>query len=161
MEERDVDDRPGPARPGRLRLPVWVGTAAVVVGALVVVVALVSRLSGGGRDCPAIAYPSLLEVVLTGDTAGVAHVQVRNGDGEPWYPPLPTDPGTAEPALSPGREGDTWTFTFSSPRNPIGLRAIDDAGDVLAETEKSVEMVRTGGSEVCGGPTEGRIGWVL
>ncbi|MGM7422381.1 hypothetical protein [Cellulosimicrobium sp. ES-005] len=161
MEERDVDDRPWPARPRGPRPPVWVGTAAVVVGALVVVVALVSRLSGGGRDCPAIAYPSLLEVVLTGETADVAHVQLSNGDGEPWYPPLPTDPGTAEPALSPGREGDTWTFTFSSPRNPIGLRALDAAGVVVAETKKSVEMVRTGGSEACGGPMQGRIGWAL
>ena len=159
MEERDVDDGPVPAR--RRRLPVWVGTVAVVVGALVVVVALVSRLSGAGRDCPAIAHPRLPVVVLPGHTAAVAQVLGRHGDTEPWYPPLPTDPGTAEPALSPGREGTTWTFTFSSPRNPIGLRAIDDSGDVVAETQKSVEMVRTGGSEVCGGPTEGRIGWVL
>ena len=161
MEERLVDERPGPERRPRLRLPVWAGTSAVVVGALVVVVILVSRLSGGSRECPAIGYSSLLEVVLTGDTAGVAHLQLRDGADGVWQPPLPTGPDTSEPALSPARDGDTWTFTLFYPTNPIGLRALDDAGNVLAQTEKAVDMVRVGGSEVCGGPMEGRIGWML
>ncbi|MBN0041327.1 hypothetical protein JN535_14260 [Cellulosimicrobium cellulans] len=160
MEEQHVGEQPGSARRPRLRLPVWVGTTAVVVGALVVVALLVSRLSGGSRECPAIAYSSLLEVVLSGDTAAVAHLQLRDGDDEEW-PPLPTGPDTAERADPTSRDGDTWTLTLFGPTNPIGLRALDDDGNVLAQTERTVEMVRVGGSAACGGPLEGRIGWTL
>lgn len=161
MEKQQTDEGPGPARRRRLRLPVWAGTAAVIIGALVLVMVLVSRLSGGSRDCPAVGYSSVLEVVLTGDTAGVTHLQLRDGDDQVWQPPLLTGSDTSDPALSPARDGDTWTFTLFYPANPIGLRALDEAGNVLAETEKSVDMVRVGGSEACGGPMEGRIGWTL
>jgi len=163
MEDRDVGEGPGPVRRRRLRLPVWAGASAIIVGALVVVVVLVSRLSGGARDCPAIGYSSLLEVVLTGDTAGVAHLQLRDGDGdaETWQPPLPTGTDASDPALPTSRDGDAWTFTVFYPANPIALRALDEAGNVLAQTEKNVDWVRVGGSEACGGPTEGRIGWGL
>ncbi len=161
MEERDVVEDPRPERPRRLRVPVWAGTTAVIVGALVAVVVLVSRFSTGAQDCPAIGYSSLLEVVLTGDTAEVAHLQVRDGDDEVWQPPLPTGADASEPAIPMSRDGDTWTFTLFYPTNPVGLRALDEAGGVLAETEKNVELTRVGGSEACGGPMEGRIGWVL
>lgn len=161
MDERDDDEETGPGRRRRPALPVGAGTAAVVVGALVVVVVLVSRLSGGARDCPAMAYSSTLEVVLTGDTAGVAHLQLRDGDDEVWRPPLSSGPDAAELVPTPSREGDTWTFTLFGTTNPVGLRALDGSGGVLAETERSVEMVRVGGSEACGGPKEGRIGWTL
>ncbi|MBD5784870.1 hypothetical protein IF650_01635 [Cellulosimicrobium terreum] len=144
-----------------MRLPVWAGTTAVIVGALVIVMGLVPRLSGGARECPAIGYSSVLEVVLTGDTAGVTHLQLRDGDDEVWQPPLPTGSDTSDPALSPARDGDTWTLRLFDPTNPIGLRALDEAGNVLAQTEKSVDMVRVGGSEACGGPMEGRIGWTI
>ena len=161
MGEQHVGKEPGRARRRRPRLPVWVGTTAVVVGALVVVAVLVSRLSGGSRDCPAIAYSSLLEVVLSGDTAGVAHLQLRDEDDGGWWPPPPTGTDASGPANPTSRVGDTWTLTLLDPANPIGLRALDDAGRVLAETERAVDMVRVGGSEACGGPMEGRIGWTL
>jgi hypothetical protein len=162
MEDPDVEEDPRADRPRRLRLPVWAGTSAVIVGALVVVVVLVSRLSTGERDCPAIAYSSLLEVVLTGDTAAVAHLQLRDGDDEVWQPPLPTGPDASDPTImTPQRDGDTWTFTLFYPTNPIGLRALDETGDVLAQTEKNVDLVRVEGSEACGGPMEGRTGWEL
>ncbi|MFE6235795.1 hypothetical protein [Cellulosimicrobium sp. NPDC057862] len=161
MGEQHVGEEPGPARRRRPRPPVWVGTAAVVVGALVVVAVLVPRLAGGGRDCPAIAYSSTLEVVLSGDSAAVAHLQVRTGDDEGWQPPVPSGPDMSGPANPPSRDGDTWTLTLFDPTNPIGLRALDEAGHVLAQTERAVDMVRVGGSEACGGPVEGRIGWTL
>src|SRR5690349_11419109 len=112
MGEQHVGKEPGRARRRRPRLPVWVGTTAVVVGALVVVAVLVSRLSGGSRDCPAIAYSSSLEVVLSGDTAGVAHLQLRDEDDEGWRPPPPTGTDASGPANPTSRVGDTWTLTL-------------------------------------------------
>ena len=159
MEERSVDEKPRAARPRRL--PVWVGTAAVIVGALVVIVVLVSRLSTGPRDCPAVGYSSLLEVTLTGDTADVAHLQLRDADDQTWQPPLPTGPDASDFTIPTSREGNTWALTLFYPTNPIGLRVLDEAGNVLAQTEKSVDWVRVGGSEACGGPMEGQIGWTL
>ena len=161
MAERAVDEESRPARPRRLRLPIWAGATAIIVAALVAVIVLVPRLSTGARDCPAIGYSSLLEVVLTGDTTGVVHLQLRDGDDEVWEPPLPTGADASEPVIPTSRDGDTWTFTLFYPTNPIELRALDKAGNVLAQTEKSVDMVRVGGSESCGGPMEGRIGWAL
>lgn len=161
MEEQDVDRAHRPTRPRRVRLPVWAGTSLVVVGALVVVALLVSRLSGGAEVCPAIGYADLLEVVLTGDTEEVHHLQVRDGGSEVWQPPLPTGPDAQEPAVATSREGDTWSFSLFLQTNPVGLRALDETGTVLTETEKSVDWVRVGGSEACGGPMEARVGWTL
>ncbi|MFF2832818.1 hypothetical protein ACFVSK_13725 [Cellulosimicrobium cellulans] len=161
MDEREIDKQPGRARPGRLRLPVWAGTIAVIAGALVLVVVLVSRFSSGPRACPAVGYANLLEVVLTGDTGDVAHLQVHEGDEHAvWQPSPATGPDAAEPSVPP-RDGDTWTFTLFYPPDQVGLRALDEAGEVLAQTEKNVDWVRVGGSEECGGPMEGRIGWAL
>lgn len=161
MEEQDVDREHRPTRPRRVRLPVWAGTSLVVVGALVVVALLVSRLSGGAEACPAIGYADLLEVVLTGDTEEVHHLQVRDGGGDVWQPPLPTGPDAQDPAVAASREGDTWSFSLFLRTNPVGLRALDETGAVLAETERSVDWVRVGGSEACGGPREARVGWTL
>ncbi|SIQ87915.1 hypothetical protein SAMN05518682_0043 [Cellulosimicrobium aquatile] len=161
MEEQDVDRAHRPTRPRRVRLPVWAGTSLVVVGALVVVALLVSRLSGGAEACPAIGYADLLEVVLTGDTEEVHHLQVRDGGGDVWQPPLPTGPDPPESAVATSRDGDTWSFTLFSRTDPVGLRALDETGAVLAETEKSVNWVRVRGSEACGGPMEARVGWTL
>ncbi|WP_415297627.1 hypothetical protein [Cellulosimicrobium sp. SJTW-1] len=161
MEEQDVDRAHRPTGPRRVRLPVWAGTSLVVVGALVVVALLVSRLSGGAAVCPAIGYADLLEVVLTGDTEEVHHLQVHDGGGDVWQPPLPTGPDPQESAVATSRDGDTWSFTLFSRTDPVGLRALDETGAVLAETEKSVNWVRVGGSEACGGPMEARVGWTL
>ena len=161
MEEQDVDREHRQTRPRRVRLPVWAGTSLVVVGALVVVALLVSRLSGGAEACPAIGNADLVEVVLTGDTEEVHHLQVRDARYDVWQPPLPAGPDAQEPAIATSREGDTWSFTVFSRTNPVGLRALDETGAVLAETERSVDWVRVGGSEACGGPMAARVGWTL
>ncbi|MBE9926949.1 hypothetical protein G8C93_13740 [Cellulosimicrobium cellulans] len=161
MERRSIDEEHRSARPRRPRLPVWAGASMVIVGALTLVVLLVSRLSGGAEACPAIGYSSTLEVVLTGDIAEVAHVQVLDDDGG-WPPPPPTGPDASAGPTPTTHDGDARTFTLSAhPGNPVGLRALDQAGTVLAQTERNVSWVRVGGSEACGGPQEARVGWTL
>lgn len=162
MEGRDVRDEVSPTRPAGLRPPFWAGATAIGVVALVVVAVLWGpRSPSAERDCPAIGYSSLLEVTLTGDTAGVSDLQARDGDDDVWQPPLPTGPDVSHPAIPTSRDGDTLAFTLFYPTNPVELRALDEAGNVLAQTEKNVDWVRVGGSEACGGPMEGSVGWVL
>jgi hypothetical protein len=122
---------------------------------LVVAAAIVlPRLSLPGRVCPAIGYSSVLEVALTGDTSRVEHLEVRVGDT--WQPPV----GGAESATATSRDGDTCSFTLSPP-DPVALRALDDGGSVVARAERPVGWERVGGSEECGGPMEGRVGWTV
>lgn len=151
-----MDDGAKASRPCGLGLPLWAGVTAVGIVVLVAAAAIVlPRLSLPGRVCPAIGYSSVLEVVLTGDTSRVEHLQVRVGDT--WQPP--TD--GAEGATAASRDGDTWSFTLFSPPDPVALRALDDGGSVVARTEKHVGWERVGGSEECGGPMEGRVGWTV
>ena len=85
----------------------------------------------------------------------------RTVRAQTWQPPLPTGPDASDFTIPTSREGNTWALTLFYPTNPIGLRVLDEAGNVLAQTEKSVDWVRVGGSEACGGPMEGQIGWTL
>ena len=51
-------------------------------------------------------------------------------------------------------DGDgSWTVeSFTSTPDRLTLRALDDAGALLAEDSYDLEWTRTGGSEQCGGP---------
>lgn len=153
-------DEPAAPRRRGLRIPLWAGLSAVGVAVIAVVAVVVGpRLSPGNDACPAIGYSSSLEVTLTGDTADVAHLQVRDHDR--WQPPAPKDQDEAAPAIPVERTGDTWRFTLFYPDNPIRLRALDADREVLAKTAKDVAWERVGGSERCGGPMEATTGWVL
>ncbi|MBD8080398.1 hypothetical protein [Cellulosimicrobium arenosum] len=150
-------DRPAPERSRRLRLPPWAAVAALGIVALTVVAAVVAPdVPGTQRACPAIGYSSVLEVTLDGDTSEVAVLQVRDGDH--WQPLYPPD--AEVPAIPTSHDGDTWTFTLFYPPNLIALRALDDDGDVLEQTEFDVGWVRVGGTAECGGPTEAEVTWV-
>ncbi len=149
-----------PERRRPLRLPLWAGITAVGVVALAGAAAIVGpRLGLQETECAAVGYSSLLVVTLAGEPSSVAHVQVREGDA--WQPPFPAGPDATPPAITTSRDGDTWTFTLFYPANPVALRALDDDGGVLARTERDVGWERVGGTEECGGPTEGHVDWVL
>ncbi|WP_166849211.1 hypothetical protein [Isoptericola sp. BMS4] len=138
------------------RLQVWTGLGVAGLAVLIVTTLIAApRFSSRGADCPAIGYSSVLQVTLTGDTSRVEHLQVRVGDT--WQPPM----DGAEGATAPSRDGDTWSFTLFSPPDPVALRALDDIESVVARTEKHVGWERVGGSEECGGPMEGRVGWTV
>ncbi|MCK9795943.1 hypothetical protein M1843_19530 [Isoptericola sp. 4D.3] len=147
-------------RPRRLGLPLWAGLAALGIVVLAVAAStLVPRLVPQEQFCTTIGYSSALQVTLTGESSDVAHVQVR--DGEEWQPPPNPGQDTTVPAIPASRDGDTWTFTLFYPDGPVALRALDNSGEVLAQTEKAVDWVRVGGTEECGGPTEGSVTWTL
>ena len=150
--------RPASERAHRLRLPAWATVAALGIVALTVVAAVVGpRVPAPHQACPAIGYSSVLTVTLEGATSEVAVLQVR--DDDQWQPPYPPD--AEVPAIPTTHDGDTWTFTLFSPPNQIALRALDDGGDVLDQTEIDVGWVRVGGTAECGGPTEADATWVL
>ncbi|MGF0118682.1 hypothetical protein ACQFYA_20515 [Promicromonospora sp. Marseille-Q5078] len=143
----------------RLRPPLWATLAALGIVVLAVLAATVGSRVIAPQACPAIGYSSLLAVTMTGETLEVDLVQVRDSDR--WQPPAPGSEDATAPSLMTSRDGDTWTFTLVYPPNPIALRALDDAGDVIARTEVDVHWVRVGGTAECGGPMEGHVDWAL
>lgn len=160
MPPRASEETSQSVRRRPLRLPFWAGITAVGVVAVGGAVAIVGpRLGLHETECTAIGYSSLLVVTLTGDGSPATQVQVRDGDA--WQPPFPSGPDATPPAIPTSRDGDTWTFTLFSPANPVALRALDDEGGVLAHTERDIRWVRVGGTEGCGGPTEGHVDWDL
>ncbi|WP_265522176.1 hypothetical protein [Oerskovia flava] len=98
-------------------------------------------------------------MALSGDTAEVARLQVR--DGEHWQPTLSTGSDVTVPVIPTSRDGDTWIITLFYPPNPIELRALGEDEDVVARTAVDVTWVSVGGTEACGGPMEGKVDWVL
>lgn len=158
MPSSASDRPPVPDRHRLARLPLWATMTALGIVALAVLAAVVGpRVAAPPQECTAIGYSSVLTVTLEGDTSEVAVVQVR--DGEQWQPPYPPD--AEVPAIPTSHDGDAWSFTLFYPPNPIALRALDDDGDVLEQTEVDVGWVRVGGTAECGGPTEAEVSWVL
>jgi len=151
-------DGPPTSARQRLGMPAWATVAALGIVALTVAAAVVGpRVPAPQLACPAIGYSSVLTVTLEGATSEVAVLQVR--DDDQWQPPYPPD--AQVPAIPTAHDGDTWTFTLFSPPDQIALRALDDRGDVLDQTEIDVGWVRVGGTAECGGPTEADATWVL
>jgi len=152
------DRSPTPERQRLVRMPLWATVAALAIVALTVLAAVVRpHVPGLPQACPAIGYSGLLTATLEGDTSEVAVLQVRD-DGQ-WQPPYPPD--AEVPAIPTTHDGDTWTFTlFSSPRS-VMLRALDDDGDVLDQTEVDVGWERVGGTAECGGPMEAHVDWTM
>ncbi|WP_394279894.1 hypothetical protein [Microbacterium sp.] len=124
---------------------------AVAVASSVVILATGCAATDG--VCPAIGYLSTLEVRVVGAVAYVDDIV-----------PCVDDACTPEGAASelgivtspPVRGDDTWSFTGEFPEQ-MTVRALDAAGEVLADQEVDVTWTRTGGSEECGGPTFGSL----
>lgn len=132
--------------------------------------------------CPAIGWSNSATVILDGRVDAVAEVQLcADGKcsirPQPTTAPeatitpsseavpgraasaAPATPGTpvGGTEYSPyfGRKVDDRTWQFSAPMSApkrVTVRALDAAGEVLAQRDVELTWTRVGGSEQCGGP---------
>jgi hypothetical protein len=103
--------------------------------------------------CPAIAYFATLEVRIAGAAASVDDV-VLCLDDVCTPSEAASDAGIFAP--QPERGDGSWTFTGEFPEGTT-VRAMDAAGEVLADQEVDAAWTRTGGTAECGGPTFGSL----
>lgn len=151
----------------RLRLA---GLAAAVV--------LSSTVSGCSWACTTIGWANAVNVELGGNASAVAAVELcADGVCASAAPPLPASDeplqvmtavpdASAAPSSAPDGgalrfsteqiDERTWrvSFDMQSPDSLV-VRAVSATGEVLAEREVTVEWERVGGSDQCGGPSEG------
>ena len=152
----------------RLRL---LGLAAVAV--------LSSTVSGCSWACTTIGWIDAVNVELDGNAGAVVAVEVCT-DGvcassapllpasdEPLQVMTAVPDASATPSSAPADgallfsteriDEGTWRISFPT-RSPdsLTIRAVAATGEVLAEREVTVEWERVGGSEQCGGPSEGQ-----
>ncbi len=133
--------------------------------------------TGCAATCPTIAWINFVTVALDGDVRNVAWVQVCTPDscsqatdsGTPQtalssptetaggnrfnHPGIPV-PGSAAHRISAERTGaNTWQFGFEkvSPGS-VTVRALDEAGNTIAERKMSMDWQRTERTVGCGGP---------
>jgi hypothetical protein len=141
--------------------------------------AMAPTMSGCSWACTTIGWANAVNVELDGDTGEVAAVELC-ADGvcassAPLLPAsdeplqvmtaLPETSATPSSAPTSGAllfsieriDERTWRITFpaQSPEEVL-VRAVSATGEVLAEREATVEWEQVGGSERCGGPSEGR-----
>ena len=97
--------------------------------------------------CPAIGWPSVLEVRLAPewpeDAADAVTVEPFDGPDEEAVVPLVA--GAAEVGFSPGYP------------NSVLVTVVDAGGRMLAVHEAGLDWVRVGGTEACGGPHEAEV----
>ena len=168
MEEDDIANT----------VPAMAGTHLVGLSAVFIASAVLSGCSGPIMNaCTAIGWANTLTVTLDGGTADVSLVQLCIDDE--CSTPAPSQPYSNEPAPSDilGPEDlETYTpdpravklpyfaskindhsweidLSMSSP-DKVTLRAFSASGIVLAEEDVTLNWVRVGGSERCGGPEE-------
>ena len=134
--------------------------------------------------CPAIGYVSTVRVELVGNAEDVAEVRLCDGDGdgdgncsapaaEPRMEDAPLvviepddlDELVTEPSPVPTREEvpyfatkndeNSWSMdVLSGLPSDVVVTAYRADGSVAGETSSTLEWVRVGGSEQCGGPME-------
>lgn len=124
--------------------------------------------------CPAIGWMNAFIVELGEDRSDVAGVRLCTDGGCAPSPRTPmldatqgagqnTDPGggdvTLDLYLEPHEDGSgEWVVrTGMSPAEVVTVQLLDREAAVVQELEVRSEWTRVGGSERCGGPSEGRI----
>ena len=151
----------------RLRL---LGVAAAV--------AMSSTVSGCSWACTTIGWIDAVNVELDGSAGEVAAVELCT-DGvcasaapllpasdEPLHVMTALPEASATPSSAPADaallfstervDEDTWRILFPAQQpDSLTVRAVTATGEVLAEREAPIEWRRVGGSEQCGGPSEG------
>lgn len=159
-------------------VPATAGKRLVSLSAAFIASAVLSGCSGPIMNaCPAIGWANMLTVTLEGGTDDVSLVQLCIDDE--CSTPAPSQPYSDEPAPSEtlGPE-DFKTYTpdpravelpyfaskinnrsweialsMSSPEY-VTLRAFSANGTVLADEDVTLNWIRVGGNERCGGPEE-------
>lgn len=159
-------------------VPATAGKLLVGLSAVFIASAVLSGCSGPIMNaCTAIGWANTLTVTLDGGTDDVSLVQLCIDDE--CSTPAPSQPYFGEPApgetLGP-EDLETYTpdpravelsyfaskindhsweiaLSMSSPEN-VTLRAFSASGRVLADEDMTLNWVRVGGSERCGGPEE-------
>ena len=121
----------------------------VVLSAALMVSAVVSGCSVSDV-CPTIGWDNTVTVELEGTTSNVSSVELCV-DGE-CSGPAPTQ---LSPDASVGIDEHSWEIStiMATPEN-VTIRALSPSKEVLAERDVTLNWVRVGGTEQCGGPAE-------
>lgn len=120
----------------------------LIVGFSGAAVLLFATLTGCSSACTAIGYLYSVEVLVTGEFAALEACV----DGDCVSSADATSANSLMFAVSPDGDGSWTVGSFTSTPDRLTLRALDDAGALLAEDSYDLEWTRTGGSEQCGGP---------
>ena len=152
------------------------GKRLVVLSAALMVSAVVSGCSALDV-CPTIGWTNTVSVKLQGSTSNVSVVELC-ADSEcsgPAPSQLSSDESARIETLDPLQvetvtpvpsaihlsffaskvDGHSWEIStiMATPEN-VTIRALSPSGEVLAERDVTLNWVRVGGTERCGGPAE-------
>ncbi|MET4582631.1 hypothetical protein ABIE21_002141 [Conyzicola nivalis] len=120
----------------------------LIVGFSGTVVLLFATLTGCTFACTAIGHLYSVEVHITGEFATLEAC----ADGDCVSSADATSANSLMFTVRPDGDGSWTVGSFTSTPDRLTLRALDDAGALLAEDGYDLEWTRTGGSERCGGP---------
>jgi hypothetical protein len=130
--------------------------------------------------CPAIGWPSSIEINLSGSTDVVDKVRLCVDEACTMEPPATDEPlvviesldprdfstFTPSPEVIPSEFGsyadqidqNTWSIPMvTGDGKDVRVQALSADGAVLAEIATDLEFVRVGGTEQCGGPTRAEV----
>ena len=131
----------------------------LAVSAVAVMAALLTGCGMiGPVACPAIGWMNTLTVEVEQPADQVAKLHLCAGADCEELDVASGAGGSAPDSLArfDSRVGDRWVFTLDmGAPDEMTVTALDAAGGVLVEQPVTVDWVRVGGSEQCGGPSEG------